>query len=85
MQLSEKQVEEIAGRAAEAAVRRVLTDLGVDHDDPLEMQRDMQHLRHWRRSMEAIAHRGLMTAVGIVVFGTLATIWMGLKDMIAAR
>lgn len=41
-------VERAAAEAAEQAVQKVLTSLGVDHVNPLETQRDMAALREWR-------------------------------------
>ena len=41
-------VERVAEQAAEQAVQKVLTSLGVDHVNPLETQRDMAALREWR-------------------------------------
>jgi len=41
-------VERAATEAAEQAVQKVLTSLGVDHVNPLETQRDMAALREWR-------------------------------------
>ena len=35
-------------------VRETLVQLGVDPSDPLEMQRDFQHLRQWRESGEEL-------------------------------
>ena len=48
-----------------------LTKLGVDSAEPLETQKDMAHLRSWRRSTEAIKHKGLVTALGFIVAAIL--------------
>jgi len=67
-------------RIVQEAVKETLTTIGVDHQDPFEMQRDFQHLREWRKSSEAIQKKGLLTLVGIFITGTVALIWMGLTD-----
>ncbi|UFK26682.1 hypothetical protein [Roseobacter phage RDJL6] len=41
-------VKQAAAEAAEKAVTRTLTSLGVDANDPFEVQRDMQALRELR-------------------------------------
>jgi hypothetical protein len=43
--LSQPEVEEIAERAAEKAVRSVLTSIGIDVDHPLKAQADFHQLR----------------------------------------
>ncbi len=60
-------------------VDQTLTRLGVDTQDPLEFQKDMQHLRAWRESVATVKKQGLVTAVGIIVAGILGLMWLGLK------
>lgn len=71
----------------EAEIRRVvaetvdqtLTRLGVDTSDPLEFQRDMQHLREWRESINTVKRQSLITAIGIITAGVLGLIWLAIK------
>lgn len=60
-------------------VKETLTRIGIEADDPLEAQKDFQHLRSWRTSTETIKKQGIMTAVGIVTAGVLGLIWMAIK------
>ncbi len=60
-------------------VEQTLTRLGVDTQEPLEFQRDMQHVRAWRESMETVKRQGILTAVVIVVTGVLGLIWLAIK------
>lgn len=64
-------------------VNTTLMQLGIEHDDPLEMQRDFQHLRDWRKSMERIKNRTVITAVGVVVMGLMAAFWIGFRQFLA--
>lgn len=101
MPLSDRELEILAERAAEQAVRNVLLQIGIDTGDPLEAQKDfylmrqvaqlasdaefrkdMEHVREWRLSMDSVKSKGLLTIVGIVASGLLATIWVGLKHLI---
>lgn len=41
-------MEDVAAQAAEEAVRKMLTSLGINHSNPLETQRDMAALRELR-------------------------------------
>lgn len=54
-----------------STVLDTLTKLGVDSAEPLETQKDMAHLRNWRRSTETIKQRGMVTAVGFVIVSVL--------------
>lgn len=60
-------------------VNQTLTKLGVDIDDPLEFQKDMQHLRAWRESVSTVKRQSLITAVGVITASILGLIWMALK------
>lgn len=57
-------------------VAETLLKLGIDTDDPLELQKDMQHLRAWRESMATVRRQSLITAIGILTAGVLGLIWM---------
>ena len=71
----------------EAEIRRIvaetvdqtLTRLGVDTEDPLEFQRDLQHLREWRKSVATVKRQSLVTAVGVITIGILGLIWLAIK------
>ena len=60
-------------------VDQTLTRLGVDTENPIELQRDLQHLRDWRLAAAAVKRQGLISAVGIIVAGILGLMWLGLK------
>jgi len=60
-------------------VHETLTELGVEHDEPMEMQKDFQHLREWRVTMEQAKSKSVMATIGFLVAGMVALIWMGVK------
>lgn len=66
-------------RIVSETVDQTLTRLGVDTDDPLEFQRDLQHLRAWRQSVSTIKQQGLITAVGVITVGLLGLLWLALR------
>ncbi|RUM97933.1 hypothetical protein EET67_09975 [Pseudaminobacter arsenicus] len=66
-------------RIVAETVTETLTRIGIEADDPLEAQKDFQHLRSWRTSTETIKRQSLMTAIGIVTAGVLGLIWMAVK------
>ncbi len=66
--LHDEDYEEIAKRLAER--------LGINASDPIEMQKDFQHLRNWRVSCETVRDQGIKTAIGVLVTGFLGGIWL---------
>jgi hypothetical protein len=66
-------------RIVAETVKETLTRIGIEADDPLEAQKDFQHLRSWRTSTETIKRQGLLTSVGIVTAGIIGLIWMAIK------
>lgn len=63
-------------------VHETLTAMGVDVSNPLEMQRDLQHLREVRVAKAVLKRHTLKVAIGVVVTATLAALWVGFKDFI---
>lgn len=61
------------------AVSETLLQLGIDASDPVEMQKDMAHLRAWRESVQTVKQQGLIAAIGVITVGALGLIWLGLK------
>lgn len=61
------------------AVSDTLTKLGIEVDDPLKVQRDLQFLRRWRESSETVTLKGLTTAFALIVTGILGLIYMKLQ------
>jgi hypothetical protein len=76
------QHEAIAKSAGREGAKQVLTTLGCDVENPLDMQADFQHLRNHRIGSQAIVKRGKMVLVTTVVTGGMALLWMGFKDTV---
>ncbi len=66
-------------RIVAETVDQTLTRLGVDTENPLEFQRDLQHLREWRTSVAQIKQQGFIAAVGVIIMGALGLMWLGLR------
>ncbi len=61
------------------SVRQTLIQLGVESENPLEMQRDFQHLRAWRKSGEEIKSKSILVITGTFVTGLISIIWLSIK------
>ena len=64
------------------AVTETLTTLGIDATQPIEVQKDMAHLRASRKGSETTKALVKKTAVPIIVVGVLAAVWGGFSDAI---
>lgn len=62
------------------AVRETLLQMGADPSNPIEMQRDFQHLRQWRRAGEDLRSKGMLTLLSIFITGSVALLLVGLRD-----
>ena len=80
MPLSEGEVATVVKKT----VHETLLALGVDVEDPTQVQRDFAALRSWRTSMETVRRQGLIVAIGIMVSGLLALVWTSLHGGSAA-
>lgn len=66
----------------EEAVQDAFLKMGIDSNDPLEMQRDFQHLREWRVAVAAMRTKGMLTILGILIAGAAAALWIGIRSMV---
>lgn len=62
------------------AVREILVQMGADPSNPIEMQRDFQHLRQWRTAGEDLRAKGMFTLLSIFITGAVALFLVGLRD-----
>lgn len=79
MSLADMTRDELRELIAET-VRETLTQMGADPAHPLEMQRDFQHLRQWRRAGEDLHHKGMLALLGIFLSGVVALVLVGVRD-----
>ncbi len=79
MDMSEQELEALL----EKTVRRTLVSIGIDVDHPVEMQRDFNFVREWRSSVKAIRRNSILTAIGVVVTGSLGLLWLGINSFLS--
>lgn len=66
------------------AVRDAFTKMGIDADEPLEMQKDFQHLREWRVAVAAARTKTMLSVLAILITGTMGAVWLGFKALLQA-
>jgi len=76
-EFSPLQIQEIVSKGVEQAFVR----MGIQADNPIEMQKDFQHLREWRTSMEAVKRKSVLSAIGVIVAGIITAIWVGVRAL----
>ena len=85
----EQQLQNLTSEEARALIREAVREtflmLGVKVDDPIEVQKDFQHLREWRSTTESVKAKGMLAIVGVVVSGLAAALWMGLKELLGGK
>lgn len=67
-------------------VTETLLQLGVDVTEPeqvLEFQRDLQHLRKWRKTVETVESRSALAIVLTLISGIAAAAWLGFQQMVS--
>lgn len=69
-------------RIVKQTVKETLIHLGVKVDDPIEVQKDFQHLREWRLAIQEARKKTMLAVVGVVVSGVLAALWLGVRHTI---
>ena len=57
------------------AVMRAVGKLAMDP----EFRKDIEHARKWRKALEQVETRGLLTAVAVIVAGAVGLIWAAVK------
>lgn len=80
--MSDQPNQETMREVARLTVEETFLRLGIDAADPIEMQRDFQHLREWRLAVETVKKRSLVSLVGVLVAGTCAALWVGVKHFL---
>jgi hypothetical protein len=75
-------MESLIATVVDRTVRTTLLQLGLDIQEPIEIQRDMQYLRGWRQNAQAV--RGKMSAgvISALVTASLVLGVLGFKSWI---
>ena len=74
--LSVSEIKEVT----KEAVLETLTLMGLETDDPIELQKDHSFLRELRNTHEAVKRKGLVALVGAVVLGACTFIVFLLRE-----
>lgn len=61
------------------SVHETLVTLGMDAQNPLDLQQDMAFLREMRQAHNRIRTKGVLVLVGLVITSLATLVWMGLK------
>jgi len=70
--LTEKQLHNLV----KETVNETLLTLGMNTNDPIEVQKDFQYIREFRVGATAVKRRGVMTLVSLLVTAIAGLIWV---------
>ncbi len=75
--LTESELKAVMTDAIVDALQRV----GLDASKPIEVQKDMVHLRRWRLAVDGAQTTTFRAVFGILTAGVLGALWLGIKAM----
>jgi hypothetical protein len=80
--MTQDDVSRTAEEAADRAIGKLFLTLGVDLSDPksvIAFQDDLRFLSNWRESAQAVKRKALLTAVGVLVAGTIGYLLLAMR------
>lgn len=60
-------------------ISTILTSFGIEEEDRMELRRDFDHLRRWRKASEQIERAGWRAVITVLVTGLCGLIWLGIQ------
>jgi hypothetical protein len=78
----EQEMLAVATEGGKVGAKSVLTTLGVDVDNPLDMQADFQHLRNNRLGSEQFGKTVKRTLIMAFIGGAITVLGVGFKQTI---
>jgi hypothetical protein len=77
---SKAELESLIQDASTKAFKEVLLSYGIDHRDPIELQKDFAYIRALRNTADATKRKAWMVVISVVVTGAIAVIWQALRS-----
>jgi polyhydroxyalkanoate synthesis regulator phasin len=62
-------------------IATLLTSFGIEEDDRKEDRSDFEHLRKWRKSVEAAQSLSFKIVLTTIVTGFLGALWLGIQTI----
>jgi hypothetical protein len=60
-------------------ISTILTSFGIEEEDRVELRRDFEHLRRWRKSVEQAQGYTFKIVITVIVTGLIGAVWTGIK------
>lgn len=79
MTRDEDEVNRLAKVIAHETVKEILLKLGVNPDEPVEVQKDFAFLRSLRETSSDLTRHGLKAILAVLCAGVLALIYSSIK------
>jgi hypothetical protein len=76
---------ELIEDVVEKTIEQTFLKFGIDLSTPekvVQLQDDLRYVREWRTSMTMVRRAGLTAAIGTLVTGAIAALWLGVRHML---
>jgi len=77
--LTAEQIDDIADRAATKAVEAYMIKMGIETDEPRDMQQDMIFIRKFRNTCEQAGSKIVMVVIGVLTMGVIGGIVLAVR------
>lgn len=77
--------EEMTDAVVLKAVSAILTSFGIEEDDRKEFKKDLDHLRHWRKSVEQVQTMTFKAVIMALATGLIGAAWLGFKTVVMVK
>ncbi len=79
--LSEAELETVISNS----IVRAFTEMGIDTRNPEEQQRDMAHLRRWRKAVDKTTSTTFTAAIVTITTGLLGALYLGITTLLQTK
>jgi len=80
--LSHSEIEALVRETVASTVDEICLKLGVDYREPLVLQRNLQTLDAWVKTMDSVKKRTLASSLGLLLLGLAGVLVLGLRAWI---
>ena len=83
--LISEELPPVITECTQTTLDNLLVRFGMQVNDPLELQRDFQHLRDFRVGYASVRSKATLTFVGLFLAGLCTIVWLGVKEYIRSE
>ncbi len=81
-EMRDDDIRKIVDEAVKKSILEILQSFGLEEGERKELQLDLSHLRHWRKSVEQAQSYTFKIVITTIVTGFLGAIWLGIQSIL---